>query len=288
MEISIMKKMKPVFLIVICFLFSLEGVLAWNTEVVQGVSTPVAAGGTVKVCLEFGGAPPVLIWLTIPIMANQTAGQKADSIKKYINHCLAMHGWPPARIFFEHRTIDPGGQDIVVCRYSFGATDCLHFSITDDNTGEAGKNGMAPTPSGIVDKYQVLCLLPPNGTTVVPKDFQLSLSLSNGISATVTGDNVKTAGQLFDELKGLLTSQGIVFSSVYIPELGRDQYVSQFFSMTPPGIMATYSQGWGDYFGGVGIRFSTHIIPTFTQWGLVILGLVLLGAGTVYVLRRNG
>jgi hypothetical protein len=269
--------------IFIClFLFLTTSTLKGATQLVMNCGAP-QRDATITIqfgCIWQGNISGVQMNIVIP--AGITAAQKAQLIVDKLN--TNGIGWTFAR----------DGANVVANSPPEAPADAGMWRIVkSDTTGEHDKVVVPPAPGNAPGIFKVDINNPVNPQIVIPTNHGFTITLTNGISASAVSDGIKTADQIQHEIMTMLEAQGIIWTPHINPYDNSITMQSQAFStgipIPPGGTGVECSEGWNDYLGGVGLTYFPNLaIPTLSQWGLIILSILILGTGTLYIIRKRG
>ncbi len=134
----------------------------------------------------------------------------------------------------------------------------MEVTITKDDTGEGDKITTKKSGGNGDNTFWrfVRWVIGAEGSPVVPSGASFTLTLTNGVSVTVTGDGVKTAATLSAEITEELVQQGLVFTATSDPSgalVLTSQALTVGNSPPPGGVGAETSDDWATWFGGFGV-----------------------------------
>jgi hypothetical protein len=200
-----------------------------TTDITVGAPT---ANGVVKFNIVSANAGGIGITASANILATDTAAMKASKVAAAVNAAPGNIGaW----------TAVSAGPVVTVTQIGGGG---MTVTPTADTTGEGG--AIKVTPGGGNGQHwfwRFVHWLVSSNASVVPAGTVLAISSTNGFSATVTADGVRTVSQLFSDITSQLQGQGLVFN----PD-GTSQSFAFDLSGTEQGL--TVSSNWFTYFGG--------------------------------------
>lgn len=214
------------------------------------------------------------VTVTVPILAADTAAQKATKIR---NALEAKKDSNPAMPY----TTGVAGTKVTVTKIGGGG---MSITIDSDTTKEdseikiedSGGNGNNWFWRWVRDLFASDGPVPPGETC--------TFTMTSGESATVVGDGIKTAGDLNAELTAQFSSQGVQFSNGPDGLTSESIPVGASFPAAGVGIDATAACAL--YLGGIGVELNNaDPIPTLGTWATIITILSLLIV--VFVLVRK-
>lgn len=205
------------------------------------------------------------------ILKTDTPASKADKINDAINNAITAEG-PPIDSVFSSAVAT---NKVTVTKTGGGG---MSVNITNDTTGEGDNLKVKDSGGNGNNWFWRFVRWVVGVASVPPAGDQLTLTTTNGLTASVTTDGIASGSALQSEITSQLALEGVSFTPGQDPSTGQDFLASQFFAVgnffPADGVGVLTSGDWGQDLGGIGVEIA--FVPASEPPSLAILVVGLL------------